>query len=153
MATVYPAPTGAVPFTAGSNYSFGGINFSIVGAPVNGDVFTIGPNISGIGDNRNARALGALQAKTVFDGGTATYQSAYAELVSFVGNKTRETQVNGQAADTLVEQSRKAQLDVSGVNLDEEATALLKYQQAYQASGKVMQMANELFNTLINLAR
>jgi flagellar hook-associated protein 1 FlgK len=150
---VYPAPTGPVPYVAGSSYSFGGINFSFVGAPVNGDVFTIGPNISGVGDNRNARALAALQAKTVFDGGTATYQSAYAELVSFVGNKTRETQVNGQAADTLVEQSRKAQLDVSGVNLDEEATALLKYQQAYQASGKVMQMANELFNTLINLAR
>jgi flagellar hook-associated protein 1 FlgK len=153
VSVVYPAPAGAVPFAAGSSYNFGGVNFSLVGAPVNGDVFTIGPNISGIGDNRNARALASLQAKTVFDGGTATYQSAYAELVSFVGNKTRETQVNGQAADTLVEQSRKAQQDVSGVNLDEEATALLKYQQAYQASGKVMQMANELFNTLINLAR
>jgi flagellar hook-associated protein 1 FlgK len=153
VATVYPAPTGNVPYAAGSSYSFGGINVSFIGAPVNGDVFTIGPNVSGIGDNRNARALGALQSKTVFDGGTATYQSAYAELVSFVGNKTRETQVNGTAASTLLEQSIQAQQSVSGVNLDEEATALLKYQQAYQASGKVMQMANELFNTLIALGR
>jgi flagellar hook-associated protein 1 FlgK len=153
VTTTYPAPTGNIPYSAGSTYNFGGINFSFVGAPVNGDVFTIGPNISGIGDNRNARALGNLQAQTIFDGGTATYQSAYAELVSFVGNKTRETQVNGQAADTLVDQSIKAQQDVSGVNLDEEATALLKYQQAYQASAKVMSLANELFNTLINVAR
>ncbi len=153
VATTYPAPTGNVPFAAGSTYSFGGINFSLLGSPVKGDVFTIGPNISGLGDNRNARALGALQAQTIFDGGTATYQSAYAEMVSFVGNKTRETQVNQQAADTLVEQSVKAQQDVSGVNLDEEATALLKYQQAYQASAKVMSLANDLFNTLINVAR
>jgi flagellar hook-associated protein 1 FlgK len=149
----FPAPAGNLSYVTGSTYRFGGVNFSFIGAPINGDQFTISANTSGVGDNRNARLLGALQAKPVFDGGTATYQSAYAELVSFVGNKTREVQVNSTAADALMEQSRKAQQDVSGVNLDEEATALLKYQQAYQASGKVMQMANELFQTLINLSR
>jgi flagellar hook-associated protein 1 FlgK len=151
--TVYPAPAGAVPYLPGSDYSFGGVHFSFNGQPVNGDVFNISANISGVGDNRNARLLGALQSTTVFDGGTATYQSAYAELVSFVGNKAREVQVNSTAADALMEQSTKAQQSVAGVNLDEEATSLLKYQQAYQASGKVMQMATELFNTLISLGR
>jgi flagellar hook-associated protein 1 len=151
VATVYPAPAGNVPFTLNSTYSFGGISFSFGGSPVNGDTFSIGPNISGVGDNRNARLLGALQAKVVFDNGTATYQSAYAELVSFIGNKARETQVNGEAADQLLSQSTQAQQAVAGVNLDEEATNLLRYQQAYQASGKVMQMASQLFDTLLTL--
>ncbi|MES2297822.1 MAG: flagellar hook-associated protein FlgK [Pseudomonadota bacterium] len=151
VATLYPAPAGNVPYALNSTYTFGGINFSFGGAPVNGDTFSIGPNISGVGDNRNARLLGALQSKVVFDNGTATYQSAYAQLVSFIGNKARETQVNGQSADQLLEQSVKAQQSVSGVNLDEEAANLLRYQQAYQAAGKVMQMASQLFDTLLSI--
>ena len=152
VATSYPAG-GAVPFTAGANYSFGGINVSFTGQPGNADSFTVAPNRSGAGDNRNMRALGNLQTKNTMDGGTATFQSAYAELVSYVGNKTREVQVNGEASNALLAQARNAQQEVSGVNLDEEATNLLKYQQAYQAAGKVMQMASTLFDTLLSLGR
>ena len=151
--TVYPAGTTPIPFTAGANYNFGGINLSFTGTPADTDTFTVGPNISGVGDNRNMRLLGSLQAKNILDGGTATYQSAYAEMVSFVGNKTREVQVNGLAGEALLAQAREAQQDVSGVNLDEEATNLLKYQQAYQAAGKVMQIASTLFDTLLSLGR
>ena len=61
------------------------------------------------------------------------------------------TSVNGQAADTLVEQSRKAQLDVSGVNLDEEYGNLQRYQQYYLANAQVLQTANALFDALINI--
>ncbi len=104
-----------------------------------------------MGDNRNMRALGALQAKPILDGSTATYQGAYAELVSYVGNKTREVQVNGQAGEALLAQATASQQQVSGVNLDEEATNLLKYQQAYQAAGKVMQIASTLFDALLGL--
>jgi flagellar hook-associated protein 1 FlgK len=74
-------------------------------------------------------------------------------MVSYVGNKTREVQVNGSASEALLAQAREAQQDVSGVNLDEEAANLLKYQQAYQASGKVMQIASTLFDTLLSLGR
>jgi flagellar hook-associated protein 1 FlgK len=140
-----------VEFKAGATYSFGGINVAFTGAPADGDTFTIDKNQNGVGDNRNARLLGGLQAKNTLDGGTATYQSAYAEMVSFVGNKTREVQVNGQAGQALLTQARQAQQNVSGVNLDEEATNLLKYQQAYQAAGKVMQIASTLFDTLLSL--
>lgn len=153
VSTVYPAGTTPIPFTAGAKYSFGGVNLSFTGAPANGDTFTVGPNVNGVGDNRNARALGALQTTNILDGGTATYQSAYAEMVSFIGNKTREVQVNGKAAGALLQQARGAQQAVSGVNLDEEATNLLKYQQAYQAAGKVMQTASTLFDTLLSLGR
>jgi flagellar hook-associated protein 1 FlgK len=151
LVTVYTAPVASVPFAAGTNYSFGGVNVDFTGQPANNDTFTIGPNISGVGDNRNARLLGKLQSTNVLDGKTATYQSAYAELVSYVGNKAREVQVNGSASEALLAQATESQQDVSGVNLDEEASNLIKYQQAYQASGKVMQIAGELFDTLLQL--
>ena len=151
--TVYPAGTPSIPFTAGANYNFGGVNLKFAGTPAAGDTFTVAPNNNGTADNRNARLLGNLQTKPILDGGKATYQSAYAELVSFVGNKTREVQVNSQAGDTLLKQVTAAQQDVSGVNLDEEATNLLKYQQAYQAAGKVMQMASTLFDTVLSISR
>jgi flagellar hook-associated protein 1 len=151
VVTVYPAPVASVPFAAGTKYSFGGINVDFTGAPAEADTFVIGPNISGVGDNRNARLLGKLQSTNVLDGRTATYQSAYAELVGFIGNKTREVQVNASAGEALLSQATDAQQDVSGVNLDEEASNLIKYQQAYQASGKVMQIAGELFDTLLAL--
>ncbi|NHZ32457.1 flagellar hook-associated protein FlgK [Massilia rubra] len=151
--TTYPAGTPSIPFTAGANYNFGGVNLKFAGTPVAGDTFTVAPNNNGTADNRNARLLGNLQTKPILDGGKATYQSAYAELVSFVGNKTREVQVNSQAGDTLLKQVTAAQQDVSGVNLDEEATNLLKYQQAYQAAGKVMQMASTLFDTILSIGR
>ncbi|NHZ99743.1 flagellar hook-associated protein FlgK [Massilia sp. CCM 8734] len=151
--TTYPAGTPSIPFTAGANYNFGGVNLKFAGTPVAGDTFTVAPNSNGTADNRNARLLGNLQTKPILDGGKATYQSAYAELVSFVGNKTREVQVNSQAGDTLLKQVTAAQQDVSGVNLDEEATNLLKYQQAYQAAGKVMQMASTLFDTILSIGR
>jgi flagellar hook-associated protein 1 FlgK len=151
--TVYPAGTPSIPFTVGANYNFGGVNLKFAGSPVAGDTFTVSPNSNGSADNRNARLLGNLQTKPILDGGKATYQSAYAELVSFVGNKTREVQVNSQAGETLLKQVTAAQQDVSGVNLDEEATNLLKYQQAYQAAGKVMQMASTLFDTVLSISR
>ncbi len=152
VATVYPAGTD-VPYVDGASYNFGGINISFVGAPAEADQFTIGPNTSGVGDNRNMRLLGNLQSTNIIDGKSATFQSSYAELVSFVGNKTREVQVNGQAGESLLAQATAAQQDVAGVNLDEEATNLLRYQQAYQAAGKVMQIASTLFDTLLSLGR
>lgn len=151
--TTYTAPAAAVPYNAGASYRFGGISVSLSGQPGNNDTFAIAPNSGGVGDNRNARLLGNLQSKNILDGGSATYQSAYAEMVSFVGNKTREAQVNGAASDALLAQASAAQQNVSGVNLDEEASNLLKYQQAYQAAGKVMQIASSLFDTLLSLGR
>jgi flagellar hook-associated protein 1 FlgK len=68
-----------------------------------------------------------------------------------VGNKTREVQVNAKAGEALLAQATGAAQNVSGVNLDEEATNLLKYQQAYQAAGKVMQIAGTIFDTLLSI--
>lgn len=151
--TNYPAPATNVAFAAGSTYTFGGVSVTMTGAPGNGDSFTIAGNAGGVGDTRNIGLLADLQTRNIFNKGSATIQSSYAQLVSTVGNKTREVQVNGSAADALLTQAKASAADVSGVNLDEEATNLIKYQQAYQAAGKVMQIAGTIFDTLLSIGR
>jgi flagellar hook-associated protein 1 FlgK len=151
--TVYPAGATNIPFTAGSSYNVSGMNVTLSGVPADKDTFTISKNTDASGDTRNAALLAGLQTKNILNGGSATYQSAYAQLVSFVGNKTREVKVNADAGATLLAQVTASQQDVSGVNLDEEAANLLKYQQAYQAAGKVMQIASTMFDTLLSLGR
>jgi flagellar hook-associated protein 1 len=143
-------PTG-VTYSGGGNISYNGWTFQISGSPLTGDTFTIGPNTNGVGDSRNALLLGALQNSNTLANGTTSYQGAYAQLVSLVGNKAHEIEVTASAADKLLTQAVQAQQAESGVNLDEEATNLLRYQQAYQAAGKVMQIASQMFDTLLSL--
>ncbi|GAB3421928.1 flagellar hook-associated protein FlgK [Massilia agilis] len=154
--TTYPAspppaaPT-AIPYaTAGATYSQNGMTFTISAGAKDKDTFVVSTNTA-TGDVRNANLLGSLQSTNIFDNKNATYQSSYAKLVSFVGNKARESQVNGQAADAMLSQATAAAQSVSGVNLDEEATNLLRYQQAYQAAGKVMQIASSVFDALLSI--
>lgn len=142
-----------VPYTAGATLSFGGISFTLGGAPADTDTFTVSPNTGGVGDNRNALLLGALQTSKVMNGGTTTYQGAFSQLVSQIGNKTRELEVTGNAAGQLLSAATLSLQSESGVNLDEEATNLLRYQQAYQAAGKVMQIASEMFDVLLSIGR
>jgi flagellar hook-associated protein 1 len=152
VSTLYPAGTPTIPYSDGMQISFGGVSFKISGAPADQDVFTVGPNSnSSVGDSRNGVLLAGLQTKNILDGGNATYQTTYAQMVNFVGNKAREAQISGTAADAAVNQATNAQQSVSGVNLDEEAANLLRYQQAYQAAGKVMQIASQLFDVLTSL--
>ncbi|MFK3736266.1 flagellar hook-associated protein FlgK [Massilia sp. TN1-12] len=139
-----------VPFNDGASYTFGGMTVGMTGKPANGDTFKIAHN-TGSGDTRNASLMGDLQSKNILDNGKATYQSAYANMVSTIGNKAREVQVNAEAANAQLQAAQTAANNVSGVNLDEEAANLLKYQQAYQASGKVMQIADTIFDTLLSI--
>ena len=151
-----------IPYTAGSTISFNGVNFVITGAPATGDTFTLSPNygasFTATNDNRNALQLSSLQtANTLVNNtagaATATYQSTYSQLVSLVGNKTREIDIRNQAQTALVAQTRQEEQSVSGVNLDEEAANLMRYQQAYQAAGKALQISSTLFDTLLSLGR
>lgn len=142
-----------VAYTAGGSISYNGWTVEIGGTPAAGDVFTISANSAGVADNRNALLLAGLQTGKTLAGGTASYQSAYAQIVSDVGNKTREIQVTATAQESVVKQAEEAQQSLSGVNLDEEAANLLRYQQAYQASGKMIEIADKLFNTLLELGR
>jgi flagellar hook-associated protein 1 FlgK len=152
VSTVYAAG-GPVPYTPGATLSFGGVSFALSGAPANGDTFTVGPNTGGVGDNRNALLLGALQSANTLGNGSANFQGAYSQFVSQVGNKTRELEVTSSAAGKLLAEVTQSLQNESGVNLDEEATNLLRYQQAYQAAAKLMQVASDMFDMLLTIGR
>ncbi len=137
-------------------------SFTLSGAPENGDRFSFSPNTEAPADNRNVVALGALQtARTMLARNdasndivpSATFQSAYSQIASQVGNKAREAQVGERAQATMLRQAQDARDALSGVNLDEEAANLIRYQQAYQASGRVMSIAQRMFDELLSLAR
>lgn len=142
-----------VPYTPGGPIAYNGWMITITGAPAAGDRFTVGPNTGGVSDGRNAVKLAALAQAGTVAGGAASYQEAYAALVGRIGNATRELEVTSTAQSNLARQAGEALAAVAGVNLDEEAAALLRYQQAYLAAGKVMQIASRLFDTLLELGR
>ena len=149
--TGIPAGTTGIAYTPGASISYNGWTAQITGAPASGDTFAVGPNTGGVGDNRNALLLASLQTGNTLANGTASYQSAYGQLVNTIGNKAHELDVTSSAESALLSQAVQAQQAESGVNLDEEATNLLRYQQAYQAAGKVMQTASTLFDVLLTL--
>ncbi len=110
---------------------------------VNGD-------FTGTGDNRNALALQGLQDQMLV-GGSASLNQAYAGMVSDVGNRTNIVQVNLEARQGLTDQLRAVQQSESGVNLDEEAANLLRYQQFYAANARVIDTASTIFDTILGL--
>lgn len=142
-------PVTGQAYSSGTDISFNGFTFQISGSPAAGDVFTITPNNSGVSDNRNILQLGALQSTNTIQNGTATYQSAYGQLVSEIGNKTRELEVTSKAQANLLTQTQNSIQSVSGVNLDEEAANLLRFQQVYQASSKVIELSKTLFDSIL----
>ena len=142
-----------VPYTSGADISYNGWTVQITGAAVAGDTFTVSANTGGTADSRNAVALAALQTKSTMIGGTASYQEAYAQLVSEVGNKASEVSSMATSQQAAADQADSARKSVSGVNLDEEAANLIKYQQAYQASAKVISIASKLFDQILALGQ
>ena len=142
-------PVNNVTYTAGEEIAYNGWTVAISGTPAAGDTFSIGANTSGVGDNRNALLLAGLQTTNLVNGRTATFQSAYSQLVNQIGNKTSELKTTSDSAKTIYTNAYNAIQSESGVNLDEEAANLLRYQQYYQAAARVMQVASELFDTLL----
>ena len=132
---------------------FGDIGFTLSGTPGAGDTISIQSNIGASGDNRNALLLGGLQNQPLFEGGTANYAELYGQLLGEVGTLTRQAQTGVQTESLLMDRAVSARDSVSGVNLEEEAANLLRFQQAYQAAAQMIAAADELFQTLLNATR
>jgi flagellar hook-associated protein 1 FlgK len=143
-------PTG-LTYTPGEDISYNGWTFQITGTPANGDVFTVSANTGGELDNRNALAIAGLQNDKTLVGGTASLEGAYAALVSSIGNKTSQVEINQEAQANLLSQAQQAQQSVSGVNLDEEAANLLRFQQAYQAAARLISTAQTMFDSILQI--
>jgi len=131
----------------------GTYGFTMTGDPDNGDTFVINANTGGTGDNRNARSLADLQNANLMIGGTATLANTYGTLVADVGTRAQQAQNNAAIQQNLLSQAEAAKSEVSGVNLDEEAADLVRFQQAYQAAAQVISIANSLFDTLLGAVR
>ncbi|MBE0403378.1 flagellar hook-associated protein FlgK [Halomonas citrativorans] len=130
-----------------------GMSFTLSSRPADGETatLTVAQNIiAASGDNRNALALQKLQSEAVV-GGSASVSSAYASIVSDVGNRANITQVNLDARQGLTDQLRAVQQSESGVNLDEEAANLIRYQQYYMANARVIDTAGSIMDTILNL--
>lgn len=147
---------------AGAPFADYGFDFDIEGTPTAGDTFTLEFNEGGFDDNRNGAKLADLQGadlvrQNVVAGATAdnhkTFNQAYAGLVTDVGVITSQAQTSSVAFNALAEQSEAWYESLSGVNLDEEAANLLRFQQSYSASAQVLVAAQAIFDTLLSAAR
>ena len=133
--------------------NLGGSTLRLAGTPVEGDVLVIANNTSGGGDNRNALRLSDLQSTGLLLNSAASYQDMFASTVSSVGIQTRQATTSAETQSTLQAQAEQSLNSLAGVNLDEEAANLLKFQQAYQATAQMVATANEMFNTLLSAFR
>jgi flagellar hook-associated protein 1 FlgK len=127
-----------------------GLNVTLSGAAKIGDRFTIDFNHNAASDNRNALGLIGLESQRILNGGTASITDAYGTLVETVGISTSAAKINSEAAEAVLEQTTKLRDSISGVNLDEEAANLIRYEQFFQANAQVITVARNLFDTLIN---
>ncbi|GAQ26451.1 flagellar hook-associated protein FlgK [Ralstonia insidiosa] len=143
---------GTAPYTQGATYSFNGVQLTLSGTPANNDTFAVSANTANSTDGGNASALAKLRNATLLDGGTTSIGSSWNNLVTKVGVQANTASSNLTSQKALLASSQQQQSSVSGVSLDDEAMNLMKYQQAYQASAKVMQTANTLFDSLLSIA-
>jgi flagellar hook-associated protein 1 FlgK len=173
--TVTVSPTVAGGFLVTDNTAANGVSimFQMSGNPANGDQFVIDQKKVGPAsadnsatDNSNLRAMTTLQTQNTItntpSGGSnylpalgspanATFQSFFSQAVSYIGSTANTVLSAADSQLTALNQVKQVQQSFSGVNLDEEAANLIKFQQAYQASSKVIQMAQEMFNSLLQL--
>jgi flagellar hook-associated protein 1 FlgK len=108
-----------------------------------------GAGADGPGDNANALAIAALQTGSILNNGTVTFHSAYNQTISRTASLAAESDLSLSAFTSLAASAESAKLSVSGVNLDEEAVNLIRFQQAYQAASKAIQVASAMFDSLL----
>lgn len=128
---------------------FRGYTLQMNGAPVAGDSFLVSYNSNGTGDARNGQLLAAVQTANLANNGAMSITDVYGNVVEQIGTLTNTAKNNQASASTVMNNTTKMQSQVSGVNLDEEASKLIQFQQAYSASAQVINTARTLFNSLL----
>ena len=137
-------------YTSGTPISFNGQQITLTGAPAAGDSFTVSPNSpANTGDNSNILAMiDGLSAKSL-DGGTASVSDVANNLISQVGVLTQQAQNNATAQQAVNQEATTARSNATGVNLDQEAANMVRFQQAYQAMAQVITASDQMFNSLM----
>ncbi len=105
------------------------------------------------GDNRIAIAISKVQHEKVLGGGSKTFEETYLQSVAKIGLATSKSKVNAEQSKGILAQAKSIKERVSGVSIDEEATNMVKYQQAYEASAKMIRTADEMFDSVLGMMR
>jgi flagellar hook-associated protein 1 FlgK len=140
---------GSFAYTAGQPIAANGWSVQLSGAPAAGDSFTVADNGTGTGDNRNALAIAAALNASTLSNGTTSVSAAASRLSSSVGLTTQQAQINRDAQQVMLDDANIQRTNSAGVNLDEEAANLIRFQQAYQAAAQVIKTASSMFETLL----
>lgn len=143
--------TTTLAYTDGSAISLNGWSVTLQGSPKAGDTFSVGPSTNASGDNRNVNVMAGLAGQNVVDG--TTFAGAFGQLVAALGARGREAELTKSATQSLAADAGKSRDSVAGVNLDEEAMSMMRYQQAYQAAGKLVSISNTLFDAILQASR
>ena len=153
-ATTYSVNGGPdIAYAAGGNIDVNGWRVQISGSPAMGDSFTVRSNAGAVGDNRNAFAIVDAMKSGVLESGTVSVSAAVERLTGNLGLQTRAAQMSRDAETTVHENDIASRDAVSGVNLDEEAANMLRFQQAYQAAAQIIAISGQMFDELINAVR
>ena len=134
-------------FVPGQSIQLQGFELTIQNNPAINDNFRVNLNPGGVSDNRNALLLSNLQSAQTIQG--TTYQRNYGQTVERVGSQAAVAQINVQASRSVLESNQAQRSSVAGVNLDEEAARLVQFQQAYQASARLIQTSQTIFDALL----
>ena len=126
-----------------------GLKVSFTTPPQAGDMFKIDGNADGTGNNENMLAMVAVESKSLV--GNKTLSTAYIDHVNNIGNVARQATIAQAALKVVHDQAVTAKDQVSGVSLDQEAADLIRYQQAYQAAAKVLQVGSQLFDSILQV--
>jgi flagellar hook-associated protein 1 FlgK len=137
-------------YTSGTPISFNGQQVTLTGTPAANDTFTVSPNsTANTGDNSNVLAMISGLSSKVLSGGTASVNDVATNLISQVGVLTQQAQNNASAQQAVNQEATTSRSNATGVNLDQQAADMLRYQQAYQAMAQVISMSNQMFTSLI----
>lgn len=129
--------------------SYQGLSLSFTAAPKANDTFTMDGNTDGVGNNDNMLTMSALETKAIV--GKKTLSNAYIDQINEMGNIARQATISQTALTVVHDQAVKSRDTTAGVSLDQEAADLIRYQQAYQASAKTLQIAGQLFDTVLHV--
>ena len=134
-------------YTTGADIEYQGIRVQFNNVPKSGDTYTIEANTDGLGSNENILRMIELGRAPLIAG--QTFSAAYRDLVAGAGSRAQLAELGREAMMVVRDQAQASRESAVGVNLDEEAANLIRFQQAYQAAAQVIQMSQRLFDTLI----
>ncbi len=140
----------SIAYTPGANIDINGWRVVLNGSPASGDSFAIGPNTNPAGDNRNALKISDALNANVLSAGTVSLNAGAGNIIGKIGVATSQAQSSQAAQQIVFNDNVNAKESVSGVNLDEEAGNMLRFQQAYQAAAQAIKVADTLFQTILS---